>query len=67
MASPLKSLSIREGAEGYSIHKNFKKGTYKSIADFWFNIDCFVKFEEVNFSGYIFDVHKKMGEDDISK
>lgn len=70
MASPKKSLSFRRDADGViCIHKKVKQGRYKSVADFWFEIKDFVKFEgELHASsGYIFKVHKSMGNQEIEK
>ena len=70
MASPVKSLSVRESADGtVCMHKKIKPGIYKSVADFWFEIEMFVKFVgalNMN-SGYILNVHKVRGDETVSK
>ena len=39
MASPVKSLIFKMAVDGsFSIHKKVKSGSYKSVADFWFDI-----------------------------
>lgn len=70
MASPVKSLSFKKAADGsFSMHKKVKRGNYKSVADFWFDIEGFVKFQGAlnKQSGYIFQVHKTLGENNVSK
>ena len=45
MTSPVKSLSVRENADGsVCMHKKIKPGIYEIVADFWFEIEMFVKF-----------------------
>lgn len=65
MSSPVKSLSIRKGPDGFSIHKKLKKNSYKSVADFWLEIDCFLRFDDPRLSGYLFNVHKEVGDSPI--
>ena len=70
MASPVKSLSFREDADGtVCIHQKVKPGVYKSISDFNFRMLNLVKFEGHlnNLSGYIFEICKSLGESQISK
>ena len=69
MASPVKSLSFKKAADGsFCIHKKVKRGNYKSVADFWFEIESFVQFQGAlnKHSGYIFQVHKTLGENNVS-
>jgi hypothetical protein len=59
MASPMKSLSVRSNTEGKSsLHVKTGENRYKSIANFAFNIVCFVDFGKryQHLNGYIFDV-----------
>ncbi|CAB4000040.1 nostrin-like isoform X1 [Paramuricea clavata] len=59
MASPMKSLSVRSNTEGkLSLHVKTGENRYKSIANFAFNIVCFVDFGKryQHLNGYIFDV-----------
>ena len=46
-----------------------KCGNYKSVADFWFEIESFVQFQGAlnKHSGYIFEVHKTLEENNVSK
>lgn len=70
MGSPIKSLSLREDADGsVCLHKKVKTGIYKSVSDFGFGILYMVKFEGPlnNISGYVFEVNKSLGETQISK
>lgn len=70
MASPVKSISFRRDSDGIvCLHKKVKKGSYKSIADFWFRIECFVQFKGTQHadSGYLFNVMKRLGGNDVSR
>lgn len=70
MTSPVKSLSVRESADGsVCMHKKIKPGVYESVADFWFEIEMFVKFVGTlnTSSGYILNVHKVKGDETVSK
>lgn len=65
MASPVKSLIFKMEVDGsFCIHKKVKSGNYKSVADFWFEIESFVQFQGAlnKHSGYTFQVHKTLGE-----
>lgn len=66
----MKSLSFRKDADlSVCVHRKVKHGSYKTVADFWFEIETFVQFQgHLNtHSGYIFEVHKSMGENNVSK
>ena len=70
MTSPAKSLSVRDDGDGsFCIHKKVKPEVYKSVADYWFDIEMFVIFEQDmrSFIGYILDVHKLVGDKDVSR
>ena len=70
MVSPVKSLSLREDVDGsICLHRKVKTGVYKSVSDFGFTIVYMVKFEGLlnNLSGYVFEVNKSLGEEQITK
>ena len=66
--SPLKSLSIRTDADGNDrLHVKSSENTYKSVANFSFNIECLVEFprEYQKYNGYLLRVTRvaRAGED----
>ena len=70
MASPVKSLIFKKAVDGsFCIHKKVKSSSYKSVADFWFDIESFVQFQGAlnKYRGYTFQVHKTLGENNVSK
>ena len=70
MGLPVKSISFREDVDGsICLHKKIKTGMYKSASDSGFSVLYMVKFEGLltNVSGYVFQVNKSLGEQQISK
>ena len=59
--SPVKSISVRKGQDGVrSLHVKKGEKSYKSIANFYFDIFGFVEFptEFARTNGYLLDVSR---------
>ena len=61
--SPLKGLSVREDPHGSrALHMKSKKERYECIANFYFSMEAFVKFEQHSkYNGYILNVTRTDG------
>ena len=61
--SPVKSISVREDESGVrALHFKVGKRKYKCIANFYFVIECFIKFLVwKKYNGYIINVRRTDG------
>ena len=62
---PIKGISVREDQFGSrALHFKAGKQRYRCIANFYFVIDCFVKFESCvckKYNGYVLNVRRTDG------